>query len=194
MYTVFNKIIFLVCVLFTLSYASGPALDEYGMPTLETIEIKLTNKQIQSVSTQRIVNFSNLQMQKLSKYWTHKTIGIISENWKDCTCGMLYGVWTKKNILSIFKHIVPQKKRIGLEFEDNFSLPSFLKRSIIMDLKGNFYRNNQLLDIHTIKKAYKRNKKKVFINIPSKQVISEKLLNKYLGRLKKLNIEFGIFG
>lgn len=187
------------------SLADGPSIDDNGNPTAPVVRVTISESQQKTLSTQRIITLTEQQMAEISPYWNIKTLGAVSENWNDCTCGMDYGFWTAPKEFAIPKYEIPTQKVISTpkdntsqettdESDEEFNFITYLKKSIIMDTEGNFYLNDTLLNISDMKNEYEKNKDSFNINVPSKKILKEELRNNYLKILSDEGIQYIIFG
>ena len=197
-----------ICLLLTLLFASlvhadGPSIDSFGNPKTECAKIKLTSQQREEIGSRRIVTLTTSQMESISPEWGTQTIGIVSENWNDCTCGMIYGFWTEPNELSVPKRMASyeksirerqEKKKLTNEEAEDWDFLTMLRKSIIMDEAGNFYRGGLPLSVSKIKDEYLRTGSTVFLNVPSLKVLGIDKRNTFLKRLSDEEVEYGFFG
>ena len=198
------RLVFVLIILIpSLSIADGPAIDLQGNPTTECVDLKISAEQQKDISTKRVLILSDTQMAGLSKNWKTKKIGVVSEKWRDCTCGMIYVFWTKTDEVSIPKHLVRYEKlhqdhqnelqELGLESE-GWHFLKFLADSIIMDTQGFFYKNGESISITDLREEYKKKDKPLTINIPSLAIMGRKVAESYLKKLSDIGIPFKVFG
>jgi hypothetical protein len=108
------KIVYIILMVIfpALALADGPPIDSFGNPTTKCIKLEITENQIEDINIKRIVTLAESQMKTISPNWKTRSIGIVSENWNDCTCGMIYAFWTAQNVISIPIHLIDYEKEL----------------------------------------------------------------------------------
>ena len=186
--------VFIYLVVSSFLFAGGPAINDKGIPTSDVVKISLSKSQVKSLSEKRVVVLSSVQMKNLSPAWKKNKIGVVSENWKDCTCGMIYGFWVNFNSIAIPKKYVDNANKL-----DDFIIPGdedltqFHQKRIIMSLEGDYFLNGIKLSNKTLISLHEKENNLV-INVPSLTILSKEKRKIFLEKLEKLGLKYFIFG
>jgi hypothetical protein len=187
----------------TFASADGPPIDSVGNPTTQCVKLQITKSQSKDIDIRRMVTLTESQMKAIAANWGTRTIGIVSEEWKDCTCGMLYSFWAAQNEISIPKHMISleqelrehqkREKKENSQIED-WDFLNYLRRAIIMDRNGVFYKNGKPLSVPELKAEYIKEIDAIIVNVPSLRILNTNKRNAYLKKLTEAGIAYQIFG
>ena len=194
--------IILMTIFPAFAFADDPSINSLGNPTTKCTKLELTVNQIEDINMKRIVTLTESQMKTLSPNWKTQSIGIVSENWHDCTCGMIYAFWTEPNEISVPIHLIAYEKELQKYSEEGQSKASesegwdflnYLRKTTIMDTKGIFYRDGKPVSLPELKDEFTRTKEPITMNIPSQKILNKITINTYLKKLTDFGIIFKIF-
>lgn len=208
-----NKLI--IAFLFTLTLtqsnaiADGPPVNNDGTITAQHVSFKMTLEQIREAGRKRVVTLTNIQHQKLSKYYKNipKRFVVVTPQFNDCTCDLVYIIWNKADTLSIPTDSMGYFKTL-LEDDTSYKYNNLIEEwnlnKIIIDSKGEPYFqgihiDNQkietiLSDIDNKNDKYNR---QIAVSLPpfiSKQIESKihTLTTMIKGIAEKYNVEIFI--
>ena len=187
MKNLFNLFVIFIFVFPTLLLAQG--FDLGDDPTTPSV-IKISDEQRNDINIKRIIKLTKSQMKLIAPSWNTVSLGIISEEWNESTAGMLYAVWSDPNELTIPAEVIKlERNKIS-----DFDLLDFLRKSIIMDRTGLFYRDGKQIKLDSLKKESMSSHRGITINVPGFQVLDREKRNNYLKKLTDMGIVYEIFG
>lgn len=175
----------LILLLPLACFAAGPEINDSGKVTCESVVIKLNESQIKSANNERIVRLTDVQKKSISPFWTDDSVAIITKNWQDCTCGLIYSVWTKEDEISIPEYFVPRDSSFYNEDSEHYNWPfKLLKKSVIVNDKGEYFTNGKRISIENIRDLSSK-EKSIYLNLPPITVVTKEFTQNIIDNFKK---------
>jgi hypothetical protein len=134
------------------AHADGPPVHPDGTIIGKHISFEIDEKQISEVEKTHIINLTDSQHSLLKKYlkYAPKTFVVVTPDYNDCTCDMLYLIWNTTNTVvlplghSWYSEAIPDNK--DDPYDNNELLKNWNKEKIIIDTKGNIYFDSKRLN------------------------------------------------
>ena len=138
--------------------ADGPPIDTSGKIHVPYISITLTKLQAEHLQKNRHLDLTAEQQKKLARWKLPNTIDILDPYWRDCTCGMIYGIWYKPNeVAFLLRDTIKTNCEKGSandetnEYYKNYQKED-AKTNLYIGTDGRIYYQNKLISFQEISK------------------------------------------
>jgi len=141
--------------------ADGPPINDAGYITEAFVEIDLTGEQIEHLQKNRYLVLTNEQRKKMAFLRLPKVIGILDPFYHDCTCGLIYGIWYKKDkvAFALSDFIDPKTKKHYETDEELFEYyneeydTSYSSNELFIGTEGRLYYEGREITLEKVKKV-----------------------------------------
>jgi len=167
--------------------ADGPPMDERGNVTVDFVTLTLTDKQIQQAGATRWIELTKEQKIKVKKAGgpaDMRLLHVITHHYDDCTCGMpAYAVWNKEKSVDF-----PLTEDANDENMLSWSavVKKIYRSTFFINLKGEIYKNNTLLDGQAVEAEVKKLEKGKTVVVDRPSFLSEEVIKKALAAEKMI--------
>lgn len=169
--------------------ADGPPMDERGNVTAVFVTLKLTDEQFQQAGATRWIELTKEQRAKIKKEGGDdvRLLEIITHHFEGCSCGMpAYAVWNKEKSVDYPFLTARAKKENMLPWTE--AVKKAERTTFFINLKGEIYKNNTLLNGQAVEAEVKKLKKDDTVVVDRPPFLSEEVIKKALAVEKIIRV------